>query len=38
MVAFNNKGHNIFLEDGSETGNVIEDNLVISPLKVTNML
>lgn len=30
-VGFNNQGHNIFLEDGSETGNVIDSNVVISP-------
>jgi len=30
--------HNIFLEDGIETHNIIEHNLVISARKKTNML
>lgn len=31
-------GHNIFLEDGIETHNQIEHNLIIGAMKVTNML
>lgn len=31
-------GHNIFLEDGIETHNVIEGNLMISSIQVWNML
>lgn len=37
-VGYNNQGHNIFLEDGSETGNLVEKNLVVSPLNAFNML
>jgi len=37
-VAFNALGHNIFLENGIETHNVIEKNLIISPRSAFNML
>lgn len=37
-VGYDVGGHNIFLEDGIETHNVIEYNLLISSRKVSNML
>ena len=37
-VGLYSRGHNIFLENGSETNNVIEHNLVISPRSAFNML
>ncbi|KAL4484526.1 hypothetical protein ABPG74_019703 [Tetrahymena malaccensis] len=37
-VAFNNAGHNIFLEDGIETNNIIEQNLILGTIQVWSML
>lgn len=37
-VAYNCKGHNIFLEDGIETHNTISGNLIVSPVSANNML
>lgn len=37
-VGFRATGHNIFLEDGIETNNVIENNLLISSLQASFML
>ncbi|EAR87205.2 IPT/TIG domain protein (macronuclear) [Tetrahymena thermophila SB210] len=37
-VAFNNAGHNIFLEDGIETNNLIEYNLILGTIQVWSML
>ena len=36
-VAYRVKGHNYFLHDGSESGNVIRNNLAVSSLKASNM-
>lgn len=33
VVGFNSQGHCFFLEDGAETGNVLEGNLALSPMK-----
>ena len=32
------RGHNIFVEDGIETHNIIRNNLVIGSIAATNML
>ncbi|EAR99597.2 IPT/TIG domain protein (macronuclear) [Tetrahymena thermophila SB210] len=37
-VGYNCAGHNIFLEDGIETNNVIEENLIIGTRQVWSML
>ena len=37
-VGFWARGHNIFLEDGIEEGNIIEHNLIVSSLFASNML
>lgn len=37
-VGYNCAGHNIFLEDGIETNNVIENNLIIGTRQVWSML
>lgn len=37
-VGYRVKGHNFFVEDGIETDNVIEDNLVIGSLESWNMM
>ncbi len=37
-MGFKCGGHNIFLEDGIETNNIIEYNLIVSAHQVTNML
>ncbi len=37
-VGYQVRGHNIGLETGTETNNVIEHNLVVSSLKAYNML
>lgn len=37
-VGYKNAGHNIFLEDGIETYNIIERNCVISAISSFNML
>ncbi|KAL4508252.1 hypothetical protein ABPG72_003556 [Tetrahymena utriculariae] len=37
-VGFNCAGHNIFLEDGIETNNVIEQNLILGTKQVWSML
>lgn len=37
-VGYNCRGHNIFLEDGIETHNLIEGNLIVSPISGFNML
>lgn len=37
-VGYRSLGHSIFLEDGIETNNIIEDNLIIGSIQVWNML
>lgn len=37
-VGYKCGGHNIFLEDGVETHNIIDYNLIVSAFKVSNML
>jgi hypothetical protein len=37
-VGYRVKGHNFFLEDGSETRNIIQNNLAVSSLSTTKML
>lgn len=37
-VCYKARGHNIFLEDGIEEGNLIEGNLVVSSRFASNML
>jgi hypothetical protein len=37
-VGFHVKGHNIFIEDGIETNNVIQDNLMMSSIMSNTML
>lgn len=37
-VGYRAMGHNIFLEDGIETNNLIENNLLISSLSASFML
>ena len=37
-VGYRAKGHNFFIEDGVETQNVLEHNLVISSLQTFNMM
>ena len=37
-VGYRAMGHNIFLEDGIETNNLIENNLIISSLSASFML
>ena len=37
-VGYKISGHNIFVEDGIETNNVIKDNLIISSRAATNMM
>lgn len=37
-VGYHVKGHSIFVEDGIETNNVIQDNLVMSSIASNNML
>ena len=37
-VVFRVPGHNIYLASGAETNNIIERNLIISPMITSNML
>ena len=37
-VGYNIEGHNIFLEDGIETNNIIQDNLMINSISSFMML